>query len=72
MSSISYKDTLFEQANLTPICGKPTFETTHMVWNKIKSKADSVYSNLVVGSHGHLCIVLTDAQYALISHTPFF
>ena len=32
-SYINYKDTLFEQANLTPICGKPTFETLHKLRN---------------------------------------
>ena len=33
--------------------------------------AKSVYSNLGGGSHGHLGLVLADAQYALISNMPF-
>ena len=32
-SSINYKDTLFKLANLTPIRGKPTFETLHKIRN---------------------------------------
>ena len=43
----------------------------HKLWNKIKAKSKSVYSNLWGGAHGHLGLVLTDAQYALIFTTPF-
>ena len=32
-NSINYKDTLFEQANLTPIHGEPTFKIIHKIWN---------------------------------------
>ena len=60
--SINYKDTLFERANFTPIRGKPTSETLHKLRNEIKA----VYSNLRGGSHGHLGLLLTDAQYTLI------
>ena len=44
-SNINFKDTLFEQANLTLIRGKPTFEMLHKLQNKIKSNAKSVCSN---------------------------
>ena len=69
--NINYKDTLLKQDNLTPIRGKPTFETLHNIRNEIKANAKSVYSNIGGGAHGHLGLVLTDAQYALISPTPF-
>ena len=39
---INHKDNLFEKSNLTPIRGKPTFETLYMVWNKIKENANSI------------------------------
>ena len=45
-SSIHYKDTLFKRANLTPIRGKPTFETLHNFRNEIKANSKVVYSNL--------------------------
>ena len=70
--NINYKDTLFKRTNLTPIGGKPTFKTLHNICNVIKANSKSVYSNLGGGAYGHLGLVLTDAQYALISHTPFF
>ena len=70
-SNINYKDTLFEQASLTHIRGEPTFETLHNIWNDIESNTKSVYSNIGGGSHGHFVLVLTEAQYALVSPTPF-
>ena len=70
-STINYKDTLFKRANLTPIHGKPTFETLYKLWNKIKANTNSVYSNIGGGAHGHIGLVLTEVQYALISNTPF-
>ena len=70
-SNINCKDTLFERSNLTPICGEPTFETLHKLQNEIKANSKSVYSNLGGRAHVPLVLVLTDAQYALISPTPF-
>ena len=70
--SINYKETLFEQANLTPISGKPTFKMLHNLQNEIKANVKAIYSNHGVGSHGHLGLVLTDAQYTLVLLTPFF
>ena len=32
-SSINYKDTIFNQANLTPIHDEPTFKTIHKLQN---------------------------------------
>ena len=71
-SNINYNDTLFERDNLTPIRGKPTIKTPHKLWNEIKANAKSVYSNIGEETHGHLGLVLTDAQYAIISPTTFF
>ena len=70
-SSINYKDTLFNRDTLTPILVEPTFETLHKLCNEIKTNAKSVYSNLGGGSNSHIVLVLTDAQYAPISPTPF-
>ena len=70
--TINYKDTILKWANLTPIRGKPTFKTLHKLRNKIKANTKSVNSNIVAGAHGHIGLVLTDAQYALISPSPFF
>ena len=71
-NSINYKDTLFKRENLTPICGEPTFEILHNFRNEIEANTKSIYFNLGVISHGHPSLVLTNAQYALISNTSFF
>ena len=69
--TINYKDTILKWANLNPIRGKPTFKTLQKLRNKIKENTKSVNSNIVAGAHGHIGLVLTDAQYALISPIPF-
>ena len=68
--NISYKDTLFKQANLTPIRSEPTSETLHKLQYEIKSNAKDIYSNLQGGAHGHIGLLLTNMHYALIPTTP--
>ena len=70
-SSINYKDTLFERSNLTTNRGEPTFETLHKLQNKIKANEKYIYSNIRGGSHAHIGLVLTNAQYMIILNTPF-
>ena len=43
----------------------------HKPRNDIKANIKSVYSNIGGGSYGHHRLVLTGAQYALISNAPF-
>ena len=67
-SYINYKDTLFEQANLNPIRGKPTIETIKNIRNEIKAKSKSVYSNIRGEAYGHLGLVLTiNGNYLVIT-----
>ena len=70
-STVNYRDTHFERDHLTPIRGEPTYDTFHKLWNKVKANARSVYSNISGGTHGHLGLFLTTAQYAAISTTVF-
>ena len=69
--NIYYKYTLFERSNLTPIRGKPTFETLHKIRNEIKENTKTVYSNIGGGAHGHIGLVPTEAKYAIIYPTTF-
>ena len=71
-SSIKYKDTLFKRENPTIINGEPTLEMLQNLRSNIKANAKAVYSNLGGEVHGHLSLVLTDAQYVLNSSTTFF
>ena len=68
---INYCKTHFEKEHLTPICGEPNADSLLQLRNELKAKAISVTSNLGGGAHGHLGLILTPAQYGLLSNAPF-
>jgi methyl-accepting chemotaxis protein len=70
-TGINYRDTYFEFPELTKLQGEPTSESLYLLRNELKANAQSVYSNLSDGVHGHLALVLSAAQYALITPTAF-
>jgi hypothetical protein len=70
-SGINYRETYFEFPELTKVRGEPTSESLFKLRNELKANAKSVYSNLSDGDHGHLALVLSDAQYALLTAVPF-
>jgi hypothetical protein len=70
-SGINYRETYFEFPELTKLQGEPTPESLFQLRNELKANAQSVFSNLSDGAHGHLALVLNDAQYALITALPF-
>jgi hypothetical protein len=70
-NGINYRETYFEYPELTKIHGEPNSESLFKLRNELKANAQSVYSNLSDGTHGHLALVLNDAQYALLTNAPF-
>ena len=70
-TNIDYVDTYFKFSTLTKIHGEPTYETLKTVKNELKSNACSVTTDLGGGAHGHLGLVLNNAEYATISATPY-
>jgi hypothetical protein len=69
-SGINYRETFFEFPELTSkIHGEPTSESLYKLRNELKANAQSVYSNLSDGAH--LALILSDAQYALLTDIPF-
>jgi hypothetical protein len=70
-SGINYRETYFEFPELTKLQGEPNAESLLKLRNELKAYAQSVYSNLSDGAHGHLALVLSDAQYALLTNQPF-
>ena len=71
MSSTNYRTDLFEFDTLTPIRGKPDFQSLTTLKNQIKVNAQAVTSTLGGGQNGLLGLVLTDAEYAVVSAAPF-
>jgi hypothetical protein len=72
-SGISYRETFFEFPELTTkIHGEPTSsESLYKLRNELKANPQSDYCNLSDGAHGHLALILSDAQYALLTDIPF-
>jgi hypothetical protein len=69
--STNYRESVFRHADLTRIHGEPNFSSLKILSREIKANARSVHSTLGGAAHGHLGLVLSPAQYALVSDTPF-
>jgi hypothetical protein len=69
-NGINYRETYFEFPELTKIHGEPTSESLFKLRNELKANAQSVYSHLSDGAHGHLALVLSDAHYAILTNQP--
>ena len=70
-NAVDYKTTCFEHPKLTKIHGESTFETLKVVEDELKANAQSVYSPLGGGQHGHLGLVIDPFQYTTASMVPF-
>ena len=68
---VDYRSTFFEQKIITKIHGEPSYDAIKRLHNELKANAGRVPSNLGGGMHGHLALVLSPTQYAMISNTPF-
>ena len=70
-NTINFTNTHFEHPILPKIHGQPTFTALSKLKKYLKANAKSVRSNLGGGFHGHLGLVLTPAEYAMISDVAF-
>jgi hypothetical protein len=70
-SGINYRETYFEFPELTKLQGEPNAESLCKLRNELKANAQAVTSSLGDITHGHLALVLTDTQYALLTDQPF-
>ena len=71
IAGINYKETYFQFKELTKIHGEPTYDTIKTLHDQIKANASAVPSTLGGGALGHLGLVVTPQQYALLSNAPF-
>ena len=63
--------TYFEFPTLDKIHGEPTFATLLRMKKQLKANAISITSDLGGGQFGHLGLVLTPPDYALLSPVPY-
>ena len=66
-----YASTYFEFPTLDKIHGEPTYNTLKTLKKQLKANGMSVLSDLGGGQFGHLGLVLSPAEYALISNVPY-
>ena len=70
-SAVDYLKTYFEYPELTKVHEHLTYDSLKTIKNQIKTNAARVNSDLGGGAHGHLGLVLTPEEYALISAVPY-
>ena len=69
--TIDYANTIFEHPTLPKIHGIPTFTNLSALKKQLKANAQSVSSRLGGGALGHLGLVLSPAEYRLVSDVPY-
>ena len=72
IETIDYASSYFKYKTPTPIRGKPTYKLLKRLKLELQANASSVETDLGGRNHGHLGLILTDAEYALIPNTQPF
>ena len=70
-STIDFRNSAFEIANLTSIHGEPNFESIRTLQRELIINAQCVHSDLGGGAHGHLGLVISPEEYALHSDAAY-
>ena len=68
---VDYASAFFEFPTLDKIVGEPSYKTLKSLKKQLKANSISVVSDLGGGGFGHLGLVLTPAEYALIANVPY-
>ena len=71
ISTVNYRETIFDHPDLTKIRGVPTYDNLHLLHNNIEPNAIAVSSNFGGGQHGYRGLLVSPSAYALLSDTPF-
>ena len=69
--AVDYVASYFTYKTPTPIVGTPTYKSLKRLKAELRANASSVETNLGGGDHGYLGLVLSTAEYATVSATPF-
>ena len=65
--AVDYKNSIFEYPVLTKITTRPTYSSLKTIKDELKANAGKVQCELGGGNNGHLGLILSDAEYALVS-----
>ena len=71
LGAVDYATSYFKYKTPTPIQRDPTNKTLKRLKQELWENTSSVESDLGRGDHRYLGLVLTDAEYATVTATPF-
>ena len=71
MVTVDYKNSIFEYPVLTKITSRPIYSSLKKIKYELKANARKVQCELGGGNNGHLGLLLTDVEYALVSPIPY-
>ena len=63
---------VFPHPTLTPIAGKPTYAALTKMRAELYANARAIDSNAGGGAHGHLAVIMSDADYLALGNTVAF
>ena len=66
-ANVDYINSVFEYPVLTKISGRPVYSSLKVIKNELKANEGKVQCELGGGNNGHLGLVLSDNEYALVS-----
>jgi len=69
-SATNLRETYFTYKTLTPIAGEPDLESINKLKKQLLANAENV-PNAIHQAHGYLGLVMTPAEYSIISQTAF-
>lgn len=70
-ANIDYVNSVFKYPVLTKITARRTYSSLKTIKNELKANAGKVQCELGGGNNGHLGLLLTDNEYALVSPTAY-
>jgi hypothetical protein len=59
----------FPHPILPTLQGEPDYQTIHAIWKLIHANAQAIDTHLGGGALGHLCLIVSDAVYAIFAPT---
>ena len=62
LSTVNYRETIFKKTELTKIIGIRTYDTLHLLHNKIKYNETAVHSNIEGDQHGYIGLLLIGGE----------
>ena len=66
-TAVDYINSVFEYPVLSKITGRPTYSSLKIIKDELKANSGKVQCELGGGNNGHLGLVLSDVEYALVN-----